>query len=114
MDEMRSLLTALAIPAVEFGDDLPGRSGEPSARILDGASSKPTAFALDEPTAGTDFCPSVIPTCSLWTVRTADELVVDINLASVRSLKGGYLDRLRRRRDWDRHGCGIITEKGEF
>lgn len=78
MDDIRGLLTPLAVPAIEFGDDLPDRSGEPSIRILDGASSKPTAFALDEPTAGAAFCPSVLPTCSLCTVRRVDGLVADI------------------------------------
>jgi hypothetical protein len=67
----------LAVPASEIGDDLPDRSGEPSTRILDGASSKPTAIVLEEPTAGAAFCPSVLPTCSRCAVRIVDELVVD-------------------------------------
>lgn len=77
MEAIRGRITPLAVPASEIGDDLPGCSGEPSARILDGASSNPTAFVLDEPTAGAAFCPSVLPTCNRCTVRIVDELVLD-------------------------------------
>ena len=64
-------------PAVEMGDDLPERSGEPSERIRGGASSTPTAFVLDDPTAGAAFCPSILPIWSLCGARSASECVVD-------------------------------------
>lgn len=53
------------MPAAETGDDLPDLSGDPSDRNFDKGSNKPTALALEDPTAGAAFWPSVLPTCSL-------------------------------------------------
>lgn len=64
-------------PAVEVGEDRPERSGEHSERMREGASRTPTAFVLDDPTAGAAFCPSVLPTWILCGVRSAAEFVVD-------------------------------------
>lgn len=65
------------VPARECGEDRPDRSGEPSERILDGASNRPMALALEEPIAATAFCPSVLPTCNLCIGRRDDELVFE-------------------------------------
>ena len=40
---------------IDIGDDLPDSSGDPSSRIFECASSTPTAFVFEEPTAGAAF-----------------------------------------------------------
>lgn len=63
------------VPATETGDDLPDLSGEPS-RSFGCDSNKPVAFALDDPTAGSAFWPSVLPTCSRCARK--DELAPEV------------------------------------
>lgn len=77
MTRGRSVWLCRAGPTVEMGDDRPERSGEHSERMREGASSTPTAFALDDPTAGAAFCPSPLPTWSLCGARSTSEFVVD-------------------------------------
>lgn len=62
---------------VPCGEVLPDLSGEPSERSLEGASSRPVAFALDEPMAAAAFWPSVLPTCNRLGGRSDEELVLD-------------------------------------
>lgn len=63
--------------AMEWGEDLPDRSGEPSERIFEGASSSPVALALEEPIAAAAFWLSVLPICNRCRGRRDDELVLE-------------------------------------
>ena len=65
MDGTRDRCAPRTVPATDTGDDLPDLSGEPSERILEVDSKCPVAFALDDPTAGAAFWPSILPTCNL-------------------------------------------------
>ena len=63
----------LIVPDTETGEDRPEGSGDPSRSLLC-SSSKPVAFALDDPTAGAAFWLSVLPMCNLCSTVGNDVL----------------------------------------
>lgn len=64
------------MPATDTGEERPDLSGEPS-RNLGCDSSKPVAFALEDPTAGRAFWLSMLPMCSRCTAPRKDELAAE-------------------------------------
>jgi len=96
-DDTRGLWKFLT---VETGVVLPEISGEISARMR-GASRTPTAFVLEDPTAGAAFCPSVLPTCRRSGMRSTEEFVVE-TIESV-----GLLGR-----SWPAGGFGGASDVG--
>lgn len=67
------------VPVGEAGDVCPDLSGDVS-RIFVCASNNPVALALDDPTAGAAFCPSILPMCNLCIPPRNDEVTDSLGL----------------------------------
>ena len=106
------LCTPRMVPAVEKGDDLPDRSGEPSERIFEGASRRPVALVLDDPTAAAAFWPSVLPTCNRCGGRSEDEFVCEmtesVGLPGLSKVEGKFATF--KLAGCDEADCGCDTE----